>query len=316
MFYVNKFIDKFWHQNYLGGDFIEKEYNFIGIKLKKRMLPRLCKFVPQTYSNPKVYLSIVAVLKNEAPYLKEWIEYHKMVGVERFYLYDNESEDNVKDILQPYIDSGLVCYHKVDGNPVQNEVYRDAVYKYKNQTRWLAIIDLDEFIVPIGADDIPSLLKHYEKYPGLCVNWRMFDSNGFIEPPSDHNGLVTLNYFRTYANDDHMVNRHVKSIVNPEKVISINNPHFCYYKNRAFPVNENCVEVKGPFVKNVSFAKIVINHYFSKSKSEYLKKINRGTADRSDKRSFDDTYLNFSEWKYDYTILKYASKLEEKIYNK
>ena len=42
-----------------------------------------------------------------------------------------------------------------------------------------AFIDADEFIVPAGADrpaDLPALLRRYERYGGLGLNWRMFGS--------------------------------------------------------------------------------------------------------------------------------------------
>ena len=58
-------------------------------------------------------LAIFAVMKNEAPYVKEWLDYHLAAGVEHFYIFDNESSDNLKEILQPYIDAGIVTYHKI-----------------------------------------------------------------------------------------------------------------------------------------------------------------------------------------------------------
>ena len=39
-------------------------------------------------------LSVCAIFKDEASYLKEWIEYHKLVGVQHFYLYENENESD------------------------------------------------------------------------------------------------------------------------------------------------------------------------------------------------------------------------------
>jgi hypothetical protein len=36
-----------------------------------------------------LYLSICAIFRHEAPYLREWIEFHKLIGAERFFLYDN-----------------------------------------------------------------------------------------------------------------------------------------------------------------------------------------------------------------------------------
>ena len=55
-------------------------------------------------------LAVVAILKNEAPYVKEWLDYHLLAGADHFFLYDNESPDNLKEVLQPYIDAGIVTY--------------------------------------------------------------------------------------------------------------------------------------------------------------------------------------------------------------
>ena len=52
---------------------------------------------------PNHTLSIAAIMKNEKPYLKEWLEYHQLIGVEHFYLCDNDSNDGTEEYLQPYI---------------------------------------------------------------------------------------------------------------------------------------------------------------------------------------------------------------------
>lgn len=58
------------------------------------------------YGKPSIYLSVACIAKNEGPYIREWIEYHKIVGVERFYFYDNDSSDNTREVLEPYIRGG------------------------------------------------------------------------------------------------------------------------------------------------------------------------------------------------------------------
>lgn len=75
------------------------------------------------------YLSLCAIVKNEAPYLPEWIEFYKLVGVEKFYIYDNESSDNTKEVLKPYIDAGDVVYTYQPGQAQQVVAYNDAVKK-------------------------------------------------------------------------------------------------------------------------------------------------------------------------------------------
>ncbi len=65
------------------------------------------------------YLTISAIMKNEGPYLKEWLEFHLMTGVEHFYLYDNSSDDETVKILDDYIKRGIVSYHLWPDHPGQ-----------------------------------------------------------------------------------------------------------------------------------------------------------------------------------------------------
>ena len=52
-----------------------------------------------------------AIYRDEAAYLREWVEFHRVVGVERFYLYDNHSVDDHRHALAPYIADGTVVLH-------------------------------------------------------------------------------------------------------------------------------------------------------------------------------------------------------------
>lgn len=302
---------------------IENHFNQFGLKVKfikifgLKFEIEICKKLKRLNNfyvkNPPVYLSIVCIAKNEAPYIKEWIEYHKLVGVKRFYFYDNESDDNTREILDPYIKDGTVIYNYIKGKCLQMPAYMDAVVKYKNQTRWLAIIDLDEFIVPIEKDSISEFLKDYEQYPAVGINWVMFDSNGHKTKPLSEGGAVTANYTRVYKNYGLPDNRHIKSIVNPKQVISIFNPHYAIYKNNQFAVNENFEVIYGAFTEVHSAQKIRINHYYSKSEEEYAKKTERGNADNSAKREYVSKLVNFPDYEYDYAIQKYVPELKKRM---
>jgi hypothetical protein len=54
------------------------------------------------------YLSICAIFKDEAPYLPERIEFHRLVGVERFFLYDNLRVDGGREVLEPWVRARVV----------------------------------------------------------------------------------------------------------------------------------------------------------------------------------------------------------------
>ncbi|WP_172993723.1 glycosyltransferase family 2 protein, partial [Lactobacillus helveticus] len=71
----------------------------------------------------KYDLSIVLIVKNEGKYIQEWIEYYKILGFSRFYIFDNDSTDDTKQKLKKYIDHGLVDYNVIHGKARQMDAY-------------------------------------------------------------------------------------------------------------------------------------------------------------------------------------------------
>lgn len=273
--------------------------------------------------NTEVFLAIACVAKNEGPYLKEWIEYHRIVGVDRFYFYDNESDDDTREILDPYIRDGIVIYHflpnhKVTKKRPQIHAYNDAIFKYRERTRWMAIIDIDEFIVPVEKNTIPEFLADYEKYPGVVINWVCFDSNGYEKKPTEHGGLLTANYTRVrknHNNNSGYKDTTVKSIVNPKVVASIIQVHYGLYFLNNEAVTENFQRTRGQETKFHSSKKIRINHYYTKSREEYVAKIKRNSKASQSLYKFDEARLNFQdETIEDLVIQKYVPKLKSALY--
>ena len=133
-------------------------------------------------------LAIVAILKNETPYLREWLDYHLLAGVEHFYLYDNDSSDNYDEIIAPYVVAGLVTNKKFSGGSAQFAAYADAVLNYRFQCRRMAFIDLDEFIYPKSNRSIAEVIDEIllrTSAAGLAINWQLFGSSG--EVAADYN---------------------------------------------------------------------------------------------------------------------------------
>ncbi len=216
-------------------------------------------------------LSVVAIIKDEGPYLKEWLDYHMLVGVEKFYIYDNESSDNTKQVLAPYIRRGIVEYTYLPGERQQNIAYIDAINRFSNDTRWLAIIDLDEFIVPVHNKTITEFLYTLPRnFGALVISWVIYGSAGHIKKPR---GLVTANYKYHAAR-----NWGVKSIVNPRLVVRQYNPHLN-------PVAGFIIDENGHRLGHIkqttnppSFNHIRCNHYVTKSFDEYRARCAKGSA--------------------------------------
>lgn len=229
-------------------------------------------------------LAMVCISKNEGPYIKEWIEYHKLIGFSKFYFYDNESEDNSYEILKPYIVKGLVEYNLIKGKGQQLIAYNDAIKKHKNDSRYMAFLDMDEYLFPMQETKISIaetitqlLLKAGNGASGLSLNWCIFGSANLEKRPK---GLITENYiYRGKAS--HWGNFHVKTICNPRRVKKYISPHYPLYYKGAYSISDgNLKRQYGWFCHDVQWKYFRINHYYCKSKEDYIIKISRGLGDR------------------------------------
>ena len=130
----------------------------------------------------KYELEIVIIIKNGARYMREWIEYHLLVGVDHFRFYDNDSSDNLKEVLQRYIDAGLVDYKFLPGKCQQSAAYLDAVKNHRFECKYMAFIDDDEFLRAADhSRSVKEVIREiFERYPdagALTINGFNF---GFI----------------------------------------------------------------------------------------------------------------------------------------
>lgn len=223
------------------------------------------QYCPYTYD-----VALCAIFQNEADYLREWIEFHKIVGVQHFYLYNNLSQDHYQQVLAPYIESGEVELfqweddHNPDGSrnwiKTQTSAYTHAVHYARRKAKWLVILDTDEFLFPVQTDSLIDFLLDYEGEAALCVNWQMYGTSGVSHIAPGHLMIEDLVY---KAPTDYGENIHVKSIVRPEFVKCVTNPHYCKFLYGAYQVNSNKEPCSGAF-SHVLVDKIRINHYWTR----------------------------------------------------
>ena len=136
-------------------------------------------------------LSICAIFKNESYYLKEWIEYHLLVGVDHFYLYNIGSEDYFMKVLKPYVKEGVVTlvnwhYWNVPleeedtyqwSLAIQIPAYENAKFLASKETEWLTFVDIHEFLASPVTDRIPDVLKKYDECPAVLLKCDFFDAS-------------------------------------------------------------------------------------------------------------------------------------------
>lgn len=225
-------------------------------------------------------LCICAIFKNEAPYLKEWIEFHKLQGVQHFFLYNNSSNDNYLEILEPYISAKMITLEDwhFDYLPakkgertvpwlcIQTGAYTHCIQKYGITTNWMALIDIDEFLFCPDGTPLPKFLENYKKFGGLIVNWMLFGTSNIYDLPK--NSLLIENLIRC-APKTHERNFNGKSIIQPKYALRALNAHCMEYKKGFFSVDTEKRKTPKYHEKTLrlNLDKIRINHYWTRTEN-------------------------------------------------
>ena len=275
----------------------------------------------------EVYLAACMTYKNHARYLREWIEFHMLMGVERFYLYDNGSDDDHLEVLEPYLAEDIVTVEHWPIPAGQFLAFEHCLGKRRGDARWIAFIDIDEFLFSPTGEPLPEILKGFEQYPGVVVNLANFGTSGHKTEPD---GLVIQNYVRR-AEDGTFTS--VKSIVDPRRAVHCWGAHsFLYvgwtteYEGLTFeepvwalvlPVSERRERVQlrtHDRTPEPSFALLRVNHYYTQSEEQVRKKWATPRPDTGELREpISEGHLEAMNRKHDDTIQVHLPALRQAI---
>lgn len=248
-------------------------------------------------------IAIVALVRNVAPYVAEWIRFHQLAGVRAFLLYDNGSTDGTQDALRPFIESGVAQSFpwRLTGEDAdtgrrlsaQVSAFAHAVTTFGGRFERFAFIDIDEFLVPKGHDTLTAAIAAAGNPSNLSLPWHMFGHSGHRTPPE---GGVIANYTRRarlpYVRPDLLL-RH-KCIVDPCEVTLIS-----VHKFHTRDMGSHTANTLGQIVphhrrKSDSFFTsegIQLNHYYCLSEAEMWNKINRGAASFASHQTYRERVL-------------------------
>jgi len=229
--------------------------------------------------------TLCLIVKNEQPYLLEWIAHHKAMGIHSFVIYDNLSTDGTTDMLKALERAGIIKYHlqaeSRQGSP-QRLSYNHCLTHHGDKTDLITFIDTDEFLTSPSGDDIP---KHIEQVflqnpdmAAMAVNWRIFGSSGHAKQKA---GFVTERFLMAGKTTSNVV----KTIVKPEAAgemfthyVDLKSGRYGDEIGRPVTFNKpNGTPAPGT-VRSPSAKTLQLNHYMVKSREEFEMKINRGNA--------------------------------------
>lgn len=240
--------------------------------------------------NRNHYLTLGTIWHMEWDYARDFVEFHREVGVEKFVIFDTEFY-RTQEIFKNDPDVEVIHFppaSEVPGN-VHQEAWGQLIKFNQGKTKWLALIDGDMALVPVKCDDVKEILKDYEDFASLQINWKTFGS-GHQETKTPGS---LYERFTMCAGKDVIFDFHTQFICQPDRTLPIRTqePHYPILSLLEKMVNTNKEEIS-PF-KTVSLNPntplsfnvpalhdvLFVNHYNNKSKEEWIFKNNRGRAD-------------------------------------
>jgi hypothetical protein len=219
-------------------------------------------------------LSVGAVFRNESDSIQEWIEHYLFHGAEHFYLINDDSTDNSVEVLQPYVDAGIVTlFQSTWGRYLgrQRDVYTHYILPHLSETKWLLMVDLDEYMWSPMDVNLCEILAHCGHLGQIQVRDTLFGSNGHIEQPR---GIVQ-NFTRCTTK-----RQCLKYFVNSEYEFTYLNVHHATFANKANEIDKFII---------LGDEYLILNHYSCQSRNFWRDvKCTRNDGDNYRTRTMED----------------------------
>lgn len=243
-------------------------------------------------SEPPFNVAVCSLVQNEAPYIAEWMAYHRMIGVDHFFIYDNNSTDNLEAAVAPFHARGWVTLVKPTYSTMDTKVWDfQKECSMRNElalsSRWLGTFDVDEFLILPGMvssqlGGLLSILKRYEENlncTGLVLDRYDFGPGLHLQPPKT--GLVIENYIERSID----LGPYIQSIEHWPKLIGM--PKYevfdgVHWYDEEKSSGRSCLSDGRPPLRaerSKVFEPLRFHHYYTRSKSECIEKSERRKSD-------------------------------------
>lgn len=223
-------------------------------------------------------IALAAIMKDEQDYVAEWLEFYILQGVSKFVIYDNGSTDRTVDIIKSYqkhADCTVLPWRTFVAREapfsLQALAYAHALVNFGHEVRWMAFLDVDEFLFATSGERLVDAMAEFADLPSLSIPWTNFGPNGHVTKPD---GLVIENYVECAPHPLEETQRSLirfKSIVDPSEVSGMGTHLFPLVGRGDVVVNERRMTVSVSRSRHPDFVvadKLQLNHYFTRSLDE------------------------------------------------
>ncbi|QBF31404.1 glycosyltransferase family 2 protein [Thalassococcus sp. S3] len=255
-------------------------------------------------------ITAVTCVKNEGPFLLEWIAFQRLIGVTDFLFYSNDCTDGTDHLLDALATRGGVTHLP---NPAQGRNYQMEALKHAKKhplvtgADWIWIADVDEFLnIHVGDHTLPALISACGNPQAISAHFQFFANHG-VERFED---VPVIAQFTRSHNPDLWGGEaaiEVKSLIRGNFPLQYFGAHRPFFKSKLAPEKRprwtDCAgrDVPHRFLVAANPRRIrkfpakgarrfaTLNHYALRSLDSYLVKNDRGDVNREN-RAFDDTY--------------------------
>ena len=242
-------------------------------------------------NNNKTKVCLCCIGKGENLYISDYVNHYKNLGYNHIYLYDNNNIDGERfeSIIQDRINSGFVKITNFRGyrgkkDDAQMDAYYDCYKRHKNDCNWISFYDIDEylFINPVNGSNLT--IQEYLDQPvfnhceSIKINWKSYSDSGLLyyENKSVVERFTKFSKFRyEFGNIKSTIRTNIS-----HPLRKANNPHAVFSNVRGCLSSGRRKQIDF-FMSPPNYKGAYINHYVTKTISEFCNKIKRGNAEKS-----------------------------------
>lgn len=286
-------------------------------------------FPLKRHKSPHGQVTAVSMMKDEGPFVIEWVAHHLAVGFTDLVVYTNDCSDGTDDMLIRLEELGL-AHHRRNVIPEGLRPQPSALNHAQDEpvvckSDWVMVFDADEFLsIRYGDGTLDDLIAAAKAQAanGIVVTWRIFGSGGIVDwsrapvteqymlaAPQTWNkgwGVKTLftfdpDYWKLGIHRPKMKNRHIDTPF-PDSVKWLNGSGSemeDYFKFRGWrSIN-----------RTVGYDWVQLNHYAVKSVDSYaIRKMRGNVNNKKDKYNSDYWALQDRNEVPDDTMLRYTER--------